>query len=71
MAIECKFLVQQDDSMLASLAKNFKAFRHLYPQGENIVVANNIDTSMKRRLADLSIHFVSVKELIKLIIGSR
>lgn len=63
-AIECKFLTQQDDSTLASLAKNFEAFRHHYPQGENFVVANNINTQLTRRYADLSISFVNAHDLI-------
>ncbi|KKQ33161.1 MAG: hypothetical protein US49_C0002G0056 [candidate division TM6 bacterium GW2011_GWF2_37_49] len=63
-AIECKFLAQQDDSMLASVAKNFQAFRRSYPEGDNFVVASNVDTSIKRRYADLNISFVDAKGLI-------
>jgi predicted AAA+ superfamily ATPase len=70
-AIECKFLTGQDDSTLASLAKNFEAFRHHYPQGENLVVASNIDTSIKRHCNDLPISFVSAHDLIKEIIEAR
>jgi predicted AAA+ superfamily ATPase len=72
-AIECKFFTHQDDSAMAALAKNFKAFRRLYPQGNNFVVANNIDTSIKRQYEELSIFFVSpgdlIAELIKAKIG--
>lgn len=64
-AIECKFLVKQDNASLASLARNFEAFRGHYPQGENFVVASNIDMPFKRRCGDLSISFVSSQDLIK------
>ncbi|MCF7799650.1 AAA family ATPase [Candidatus Babeliales bacterium] len=64
-AIECKFLTQQDDSTLASLAKNFEFFRQNYKNGENFVVANNIDISIKRRYKDLVITFVNPQDLIK------
>jgi len=67
-AIECKFLTQQDDSTLAALAKNFIAFRNLYPEGENFIVASNISAPIKRRYADISISFVSPEELIRSLI---
>ncbi|MFA5075450.1 MAG: AAA family ATPase [Candidatus Babeliales bacterium] len=63
-AIECKFLTQQDDSTLASLAKNFEFFRQNYKSGENFVVANNIDIAIKRRYKDLVITFVNPQDLI-------
>ncbi len=63
-AIECKFLTHQDDSTLAALAKNFEAFRQHYPQGENFVVATNIDQPMTRRYNDLPISFVGINDLI-------
>ena len=67
-AIECKFLTQQDDSALAAVGRNFEAFRKHYPQGENFVVASNIDTLLKRRYADFSITFVSPQDLIKALV---
>ncbi len=69
-AIECKFSSLLDDSDLTkpafagNLVRNFTAFRRLYPQGENFVVASNIDTSFKRRYENLTISFVSAKDLI-------
>ena len=47
IAIECKFLAKQDDSVRASIGKNFEAFRRYYPKGENFVVASNIDAPFK------------------------
>lgn len=70
-AIECKFLTQQDDSALAAIGKNFEVFRSHYPQGENFVVASNIDTPIKRRYADLSISFVNAQDLINGLGGGR
>jgi predicted AAA+ superfamily ATPase len=63
-AIECKFQVGVDDKFLGSMGKNFKAFRQLYPEGENLVVATNIDHSFKRQYEDIIITFVSLKDLI-------
>jgi len=64
-AIECKFTASPDELTLASLAKNFEAFRNLYPEGENFVVASNIDTSFKRNYDGLTISFVSAADLVK------
>src|SRR5438477_10022252 len=47
-AIECKFNSSTDDLVSTSIGKNFEAFRHHYPTGDNFIVSNNIDTSFKR-----------------------
>ncbi len=63
-AIECKFNISPDNLNLRSIGINFKAFRELYPNGENIVVAHNISTSYTRIYKDLIISFVNTKDLI-------
>lgn len=63
-AIECKFLAQQDDSALAALARNFEAFRRIYPEGRNFVVATNIDGSFERKCGGLLVSFVSAQALV-------
>lgn len=60
-AIECKFSSTAND---ASIEKNFSAFRYHYPDGENFVVSNNIDTSFKKRFNGLTITFVNAQDLI-------
>ncbi len=67
VAIECKFNIASDDINLKGIGKNFEAFRSLYPEGENLVVAYNIDASYTRRYKDLTITFVSAADLIKII----
>jgi predicted AAA+ superfamily ATPase len=70
IAIECKVTISQDDRVLASLSKNFEAFRSLYPGDENFIVASNIDTPFKRHYADITLSFVNTRELIKRLSGS-
>ncbi|MCX5925025.1 MAG: AAA family ATPase [Candidatus Dependentiae bacterium] len=68
MAIECKFKVMQasmGQSALASLVKNIQMFRSYYKEGENLVVATDIDISFEKRFEDITITFVSVADLIK------
>jgi len=64
-AIECKFSCSQDGLALAALAKNFASFRHRYPDGENFVVAHDVDIPFKRSHDGLEISFVNAKSLIK------
>ena len=63
-AIECKFIISPDDENFNALKKNFENFRKIYPEGENYIVASNIDTSIKRTREGLTINFVNPKELI-------
>lgn len=58
IAIECKWSVQAFD------AKNLHAFRHYYKEGENWVVAQDIDRSMKRKQSDLSLELMSLGEMV-------
>lgn len=66
--IECKFSYAQNDlgkSMIGSIGKNVEAFRKHYPKGENFVVATDIDMPFERRYEDITLSFVSAKELIE------
>lgn len=64
-AIECKFNYFSDDTLSSSITKNFEAFRNHYPNGENFVVAHNIDTPFTRSHKGVTISFVNPKDLIK------
>ncbi len=64
-AIECKFNSSANDLVSTSIGKNFEAFRHHYPTGDNFIVSNNIDTSFKKKYKDLTIFFVNTRDLIK------
>lgn len=66
-AIECKFSIFSDAAAPKTIAKNFEAFRSLYPQGKNFVVAYNIDTSFTKKYGDVEVVFVNVQELIALL----
>lgn len=61
-AIECKFTILKN---VSSITKNFLAFRHHYPKGENFVVASDIDEPFQRTYDDLTVTFVNTKDLIK------
>lgn len=63
-AIECKFNVSADDAVSSSIAKNFEVFRSFYPDGDNLVVASNIDIPYTRKYNDLTITFLNIKDLI-------
>ena len=67
VAIECKFTIASDDMSLTAIGKNFENFRALYPEGDNIVVAYNIDRSYTRIYKNMKISFVSVATLIDMI----
>jgi hypothetical protein len=58
-AIECKW------SADAFVPDNISAFRHSYPEGENIVVCHDVEKAYSRRYADLEIVFDSVEGLLK------
>lgn len=59
IAIECKWSTSDFD------ASNLKSFRRQYPEGDNYVVASDIEESFNRKFGDLSIKFVSLPELIE------
>ena len=58
LAIECKWSASDFD------AGNLQAFRRPYPQGDNLVVANNVERSFTRFYGGLSVRFVSLADLI-------
>ena len=57
-AIECKWSASDFD------AGNLQAFRKPYPQGDNLVVANDVERSFTRSYSGLSVRFVSLADLI-------
>ena len=58
LAIECKWSASDFD------AGNLHAFRRPYPQGDNLVVANDVERSFTRSYGGLSVRFVSLSALI-------
>jgi hypothetical protein len=58
MAIECKWSASDFD------AGNLQAFRRSYPQGDNLVVANDVERSFTRSYGGPSVKFVSLSDLI-------
>ncbi len=58
LAIECKWSASDFD------AGNLQAFRRPYPQGDNLVVVNDIERSFTRSYGALSVRFVSLSDLI-------
>ena len=58
LAIECKWSASDFD------AGNLQAFRRSYPQGDNLVVANDVQRSFTKSYGGLSVRFVSLSELI-------
>ncbi|MBT9588116.1 ATP-binding protein [bacterium] len=59
LAIECKW------SMGGFSSKNLHAFRRQYPEGENWLVASDIDLPQRRALDDLSVDFINLQELAR------
>jgi len=68
VAIECKYssLMLQDQKTIPSI-RNFEAFRALYKNGKNFIVASDITQSFTKKYQELGVHFVSPKELITLL----
>jgi len=59
ITIECKWSANKFNG------KALNRFRRLYPEGENYVVAADIDRSFTKIVADIQVHFVSIVDLIK------
>lgn len=57
--IECKWQAAGFD------ARNLKAFRSRYPDGDNFVVADDVDASYARDYGAVTVRFVSLPELIR------
>ena len=71
--IECKFstsTMELNKSAINAIGKNIAAFRNYYPDGQNFVVANDIDTPFQRRYSDITLTFVNTQDLIKKIKAS-
>lgn len=58
-AIECKWRAAGFD------ARNVRAFRSRYPDGDNFVVTNDTATSHVRRFGDIPVRFVNLEDLIR------
>ena len=65
LAIECKWSASDFDAV------NLQAFRRPYPQGDNLVVANDVERSFSRSYGGLSVKFVNLSELIATVIRRR
>ena len=59
IAIECKWKAKGFD------ARNLLAFRRLHPEGDNYVVAADVERSYSTKSGDLKIRFVSLESLVK------
>ncbi|MBI1993608.1 MAG: DUF4143 domain-containing protein [Deltaproteobacteria bacterium] len=58
VAVECKWSAGEFDPA------NLLAFRKCYPQGNNLVVAEDVERSFARSYGDLSVRFVNISEFI-------
>ena len=58
IATECKWSAGNE------VPPSLLAFRKQYPQGQNFVVAADIDRSLSRKLGDLTVRFVNLSILI-------
>ena len=59
LAIECKWNANSFD------AGSLKAFRQMHPQGENVVVAHDVDRPFKRAYDGLTVHFENLPVLLR------
>lgn len=62
-AIECKRSADQFEAV------NLQAFRRQYPQGDNYVVASDVERSFVRTYGSLSVQFVGLSELTNKMLG--
>lgn len=58
VAIECKWKSVEYD------LKNLLIFRRHYPGGENYIVSTDVDREFKRKVDNITVHFVSLDTLI-------
>jgi uncharacterized protein len=63
IAIECRW------KAVSFEANALAAFRNLYPEGENFVVATDVETSYSRAHDDFTVEFVSLEQLISRLDG--
>ena len=62
-AIECKWSAKDFDPV------NLRSFRKHYPQGENLVVARDVDRPYKREYGGLGVKMLGAKELVSLLLS--
>ena len=62
-AIECKWSAKDFDPA------NLRSFRKHYPQGENLVVARDVDRPYKREYGGLEVKMLGAKELVSLLLS--
>jgi len=60
LALECKWSADGSED-LAEL----KAFRRAYPEGENLVVAANVDRPFERTVGGISVEYVGLPDLVR------
>ena len=68
--IECKMTVSSllaGRSALAAVGNNIAAFRNSYPGGNNYIVATDVETAFQRQYDDVTLSFVSPRDLLKLL----
>ena len=63
LAVECKW--SADEFEVAGIA----ALRRQYPQGENVVVAQDVERAFVRNYGDLKVHFEGLPSLVERIAG--
>ena len=63
LAIECKWSASDFD------AANLRAFRRQYPQGENVVVAPDVDRTFQRTYREIIVRFESLRSLTRQLTG--
>ena len=63
LALECKW------SADAFEAANLHAFRRIYPKGENIVVAHDVDRAYRRNYGQISVRFESLSSTVSRIVS--
>jgi predicted AAA+ superfamily ATPase len=59
IAIECKWSANNFNT------RNIRSFRRRYPEGENWIVAHDIDQPYRRRVDDLELRFIGTPDLLK------
>jgi len=64
LAVECKW--SADEFEVAGIA----ALRRQYPQGENVVVAQDVERAFVRNYGDLKVHFEGLPSLVERIAGA-
>jgi predicted AAA+ superfamily ATPase len=64
LAVECKWSADEFE------AAGITALRRQYPQGENVVVAQDVERAFVRNYGDLKVHFEALPSLVERIAGA-